>query len=102
AFSISLIPMRSLTDPPGLMYSSLASTVAASSGTMRWSRASGVLPTRSRTVGYSRAMREKRNPTDAVCKRGGQRAVVEFDGCEPAVRDLSELQRRIGTEPDRQ
>jgi hypothetical protein len=27
---------------------------------MRWSRASGVWPTRSRTVGYSRAMRRKR------------------------------------------
>ena len=32
ASSISLIPIRSLTDPPGLMYSSLASTVAASVG----------------------------------------------------------------------
>ena len=56
ASSISLIPIRSFTEPPGLMYSSFASTVAASSGTMRWSRASGVWPTRSRTVGYSRAI----------------------------------------------
>ena len=60
AASISLIPIRSLTEPPGLMYSSLATTVAASSGTMRWSRASGVWPTRSSTVGYSRAILQKR------------------------------------------
>src|SRR5262245_62506762 len=51
--------MRSFTEPPGLMYSSLASTVAAPVGTMRCRRARGVCPTRSRTVGYSRAIRRK-------------------------------------------
>src|SRR5262249_32076904 len=51
--------MRSFTEPPGLMYSSLASTVAAPAGTSAGRRARGVCPTRSRTVGYSRAMRRK-------------------------------------------
>ena len=37
------------------MYSSLASSVGPSSRPTRWSRTSGVPPTRSRTVGYSRA-----------------------------------------------
>ena len=56
AASIIVIPIRSLIDPPGFRYSSLTTTVADPEGTIRWSRTSGVWPTSSRTVGYSRAM----------------------------------------------
>ena len=55
ASSIIRSPIRSFTLPPGLMYSSLARSVGPSSLPTRCSRTSGVPPTRSRTVGYSRA-----------------------------------------------
>ena len=51
AASIIRMPMRSLTEPPGFRYSSLAITVGASPRVIRCRRTSGVLPTRSRTVG---------------------------------------------------
>ena len=53
AASIIASPIRSLTLPPGFMNSSLASSVGSRSAPTRWSRTSGVLPTRSRMVGYS-------------------------------------------------
>src|SRR6476646_7477751 len=49
-----VIAIRSLIEPPGLRNSSFPRTVAASSGTTFWSRTSGVLPTSSSSVGYSR------------------------------------------------
>ena len=58
AASIIVIAIRSLTEPPGFRYSSFASSVAAPSGTTFCSRTSGVLPTSSSSVGYSRATRE--------------------------------------------
>ena len=61
AASIIVIAIRSLIEPPGLRNSSLARTVAAPSGTTFWSRTSGVLPTSSSSVGYSRAIAVKRN-----------------------------------------
>ena len=61
AASIIVIAIRSLIEPPGFRNSSFASTVAASSGTTFWSRTSGVLPTSSSSVGYSRAIGVKRN-----------------------------------------
>ena len=56
AASIIASPIRSLFDPPGFMYSSFASRVAGTSCEIRGSRTIGVFPTRSRTVGYSRAI----------------------------------------------
>ena len=41
--------MRSFTDPPGLRYSILASTVAGTPSVTRSSRTNGVLPMRSTT-----------------------------------------------------
>ena len=54
ARSIIRIPIRSFTEPPGFMYSSFATTVGWTFRATVWSRTSGVFPTRSRTVGYSR------------------------------------------------
>src|SRR4051812_50011615 len=56
-----VIAIRSLIEPPGLRNSSLASTVAAPSGITFCSRTSGVRPTSSSSVGYSRAIGGKRN-----------------------------------------
>src|SRR5215475_3829044 len=56
ACSIIARPIRSLTDPPGLRYSSLARIRACPGGESRSSRTIGVPPTRSRTVGYSRGI----------------------------------------------
>ena len=55
AASIIANPIRSLTDPPGFRYSSLARIVPGTSFEIRSRRTIGVSPTRSRTVGYSRA-----------------------------------------------
>src|ERR1700749_4217159 len=49
-------PIRSLTEPPGFRYSSLARIRAWPGGDSRSSRTIGVPPTRSRTVGYSRGI----------------------------------------------
>ena len=46
AASIMRKAMRSLTEPPGLKYSTLASTVAWMPAVTLWSLTSGVLPTR--------------------------------------------------------
>ena len=46
--------MRSLIEPPGFMYSSLASSVAPPAGCTWGKRTIGVRPIRSVTVGYSR------------------------------------------------
>src|SRR6185437_3721033 len=56
ACSIIARPIRSLTDPPGLRYSSLARIRACPGGERRSSRTMGVPPTSSRTVGYSRGI----------------------------------------------
>src|SRR6266513_2420553 len=56
AASIIASPIRSLFEPPGFMYSSLARSVAGNPSERRDRRTIGVLPTRSRTVGYSRAI----------------------------------------------
>ena len=56
AASIIASPIRSLFEPPGFMYSSFASSVAGTSCEIRGSRTIGVFPTRSSTVGYSRAI----------------------------------------------
>ena len=50
AASIICSAMRSFTDPPGLRYSTLASTVAAMPSVTELSLTSGVLPTRSADV----------------------------------------------------
>ena len=55
AFSIIASPMRSLTEPPGLRYSSFASRSGSTPRPIESSRTIGVRPTSSRTVGYSRA-----------------------------------------------
>jgi hypothetical protein len=44
AASIIRTAMRSFTEPPGLKYSTFASTVGASPSVTRFSRTSGVLP----------------------------------------------------------
>jgi hypothetical protein len=49
AASIMRTAMRSFTDPPGLRYSTLASTVAVSPAVTLVSRTRGVPPTRSTT-----------------------------------------------------
>ena len=46
-------PIRSLTDPPGFRYSTLASRVGASPRPSRESRTSGVPPTTSRIESYT-------------------------------------------------
>ena len=51
AASIIGSPMRSLTEPPGFMYSSLATTWAGSPRATRSSRTMGVPPTSSSTEG---------------------------------------------------
>src|SRR5579862_7770028 len=56
AASIMGRPIRSLTEPPGFRYSSLATMRAGSPRVIRCSWTSGVPPTRSRTVGYSRGI----------------------------------------------
>src|SRR5690348_7746749 len=56
ACSIIARPIRSLTEPPGLRYSSLARIRAWPAGESLSSRTIGVPPTRSRTVGYSRGI----------------------------------------------
>src|SRR4051794_37639384 len=50
AASNIVMPMRSFTLPPGLRYSSFASTVARTPRTTRFRRTSGVLPTTSRML----------------------------------------------------
>src|SRR5215472_4856170 len=57
AASIIASPIRSLFDPPGFMNSSFARIVPGTSRDMRSRRTIGVKPTRSITVGYSRAIR---------------------------------------------
>src|SRR5215217_1327815 len=59
AASIIAIPIRSLFEPPGLRYSSFASSVGRTSRAIRSSRTIGVPPTRSSSVGYSLAMAEQ-------------------------------------------
>src|SRR5215207_6534681 len=61
AASIIASPIRSLTEPPGFRYSSLARISPGTSREMRSRRTIGVFPTRSRTMGYSRVTRGKRN-----------------------------------------
>jgi hypothetical protein len=56
ARSIIGSPIRSLTEPPGFRYSSFASSVGSTSRPSLSSLTIGVAPTRSRTVGYSRAI----------------------------------------------
>src|SRR5690349_7185354 len=56
ACSIIARPIRSLTEPPGLRYSSLARIRAWPAGESLSSRTIGESPTRSRTVGYSRGI----------------------------------------------
>ena len=56
AASIIASPIRSLFEPPGFRNSSLARIVPGTSRETRSSRTIGVSPTRSSTVGYSRAM----------------------------------------------
>src|SRR6266480_5862629 len=56
AFSIMASPMRSLTEPPGFRYSSLASRRGSTPRPIESSRTIGVSPTSSRTEGYSRAI----------------------------------------------
>ena len=56
AASIIASPMRSLTDPPGFTNSSFARIVPGTSREIRSRRTIGVDPTRSSTVGYSRAI----------------------------------------------
>src|SRR5215217_3197457 len=51
--------MRSLPDPPGLRYSSLARRRGATSRPIRSSRTMGVPPTSSSAVGYSRGIEAK-------------------------------------------
>src|SRR3954471_9039299 len=58
AASIIASPIRSFTDPPGFRYSSFARIRGPPAGEIASSRTIGVRPTRSRTVGYSRAMAE--------------------------------------------
>ena len=60
AASIIASPMRSFTEPPGFRYSSLARIVPGTSGEIRSSRTIGVPPTRSSTLGYSRAIAARR------------------------------------------
>src|SRR5256714_2420853 len=57
AASIIASPIRSLFEPPGFMNSSLARIVPGTSCEMRSSRTIGVLPTRSRIIGNSGAIR---------------------------------------------
>src|SRR3954447_17948868 len=59
ACSIIARPIRSLTEPPGLRYSSLARIRPWPGGDNLSSRTIGVEPTRSRIVGYSRATKRK-------------------------------------------
>src|SRR5215467_1955100 len=59
ACSIIARPIRSLTDPPGLRYSSLARIRAWPGGESLSSRTIGVFPTSSRRVGYSRGIARK-------------------------------------------
>src|SRR4029077_19720173 len=79
AFSIIARPIRSLTEPPGLMYSNLARSLGATSAPIESSRTIGVLPTSSRTVGYSRAILEK--PTlQTEAERQGERGGAIYAG----------------------
>ena len=63
----------------------MASTVAAPAGTMFWSRTSGVLPTSSSSVGYSRAIARSVTPARAIDLWGGRSGwntpVVSRVGC---------------------
>src|SRR5207247_4418687 len=59
AASIIGRPIRSLTDPPGFRCSSFASSVGSMPCPSLSSRAIGVLPTRSSSAGYSRAIRPR-------------------------------------------
>src|SRR3954462_12765074 len=72
AASIMGRPMRSLIEPPGLRYSSLASTRAPPGGCSLGSRTIGVPPTRSRIVGNSRT-----GGIVAGCRAGGEASVRE-------------------------
>src|SRR5215475_14382131 len=56
AWSIIARPIRSLTEPPGLRYSSLAMIRARPRGESLSSRTIGESPTRSSRVGYSRGI----------------------------------------------
>src|SRR5437667_11072623 len=58
AFSIIASPMRSLTEPPGLRYSSFAIRLGSTPRPSETSLTIGVLPTSSRTDGDSRAIAE--------------------------------------------
>src|SRR5919201_1770921 len=74
ACSIIARPIRSLTEPPGFRYSSLARILAWPGGESLSSRTIGVPPTRSRTVGYSRgiagSLEEEREMKITVIGRG--------------------------------
>ena len=58
-------PIRSLFDPPGVMYSSFARRVQPSSAPTFCRRTTGVPPMRSSSVGYSGATAAKRNAQGA-------------------------------------
>src|SRR5207248_2609954 len=78
AASIIARPIRSLTDPPGFRYSSFARSRAPPSGDSRSRRTIGVSPTRSISVGYSRATARK--PT---CRFGSGELPERADESQP-------------------
>src|SRR5215204_1116969 len=66
-------PIRSLTEPPGFRYSTLASSVGARPRPSRDSRISGVPPTTSRSESYT-SMAAKHSPDGALADRVALRA----------------------------
>src|SRR5215475_10106000 len=81
ACSIIASPIRSLTEPPGFRYSSLARIRAWPGGERLSSRTIGVPPTRSRTVGYSRGIAQSLELRDArrAVGLGSGRELLGFD-----------------------
>src|SRR5581483_1502758 len=102
AASIIPRPMRSLTEPPGLRNSSFARMRAPCVGGRRSSRTIGVPPTRSRMVGYSRAIRREGYSSGSAAAREQR----EHDDPERRADDrghrwaaLRDPQRRVGEDP---
>src|SRR5439155_13762130 len=92
AASIIASPIRSLTEPPGFRYSSLASRRAPPLGESRSSRTIGVSPTRSSSVGYSRAIARRSLVPEVAAAGDDHRRARRLDG----VRDLVVADRAAG------
>src|ERR671929_113050 len=109
AASIRRIATRSLIDPPGLKYSTFATTCGATPAAIRDSRTSGVFPTVSRveaigqlwqTGQVPQAVDPRREQVLAAAHADDARERAEEERRPPRDRHLARLRAVLGAEQD--